>query len=70
MMTITVRKPSIGLFVDHSTHQWVVQDREGRLWVVPAGKDQWSHREPFEPDEQTNLEPVPKHYSYLLDLKI
>lgn len=69
-MTMTARKPLLALFVDHSTHQWIVQDREGRLWVVSAGKDQWQNREPFEPDEQTDLEPIPKHYSYLLDLKI
>jgi hypothetical protein len=45
-----------------------VRDAEGRYWVVPSREDAWEHREPFALAEDTDLEPVPGHYKYLLQL--
>ena len=49
-----------------STQQWIVRDPEGNFWIVPSADDAWEHREPFQPTEETELEPVPGHYKYLL----
>ena len=56
------------LFVDRSSQQWIVMDREGRYWVVPLCKGSWDHREPFSPTFETKLEPIPAHYKYMFDL--
>jgi hypothetical protein len=63
-----LRKQVVAIFVDRSTQQWIVRDPEGSYWVVPSGEDAWEHREPFDPNENTDLEPVPGHYKYLLQL--
>lgn len=65
---LTVRKQSIGIFVDRSTRQWVVRDGDGNYWLLPAGDNPWDDRRPFSPSEDTDLEPVPGHYKYLLGL--
>ena len=56
------------LYVDRSTQQWIVRDPDGNFWIVPSGDDAWDHRQPFEPTEDAELESVPTHYKYLLDL--
>jgi hypothetical protein len=61
-------KDTLALFVDRGDNQWVLRDAGGSFWVVPAGDDAWAHRRPFEPTDQTRLEPVPGHYKYLLGL--
>ena len=65
---LAVRKQGVALFVDRSTQQWIIRDPEGNLWMLPAGDDAWDHREPFLPTEETELEPIPGHYKYLLQL--
>ena len=65
---LTVRKRAVALYVDRSTQQWIVRDPEGNFWIVPSVDDAWEHREPFEPTEDTDLEPIPGHYKYLLQL--
>ena len=65
---LAVRKHAVALYVDRSTQQWIVRDPEGNFWIVPSVDDAWEHREPFEPTEDTDLEPVPGHYKYLLRL--
>ena len=67
-MMLAVRKQVIALYVDRSSQQWIVRDPEGAFWILPAGNDAWEHREPFEPTEETSLEPIPGHYKYLLQL--
>jgi len=67
-MMLAVRKQVIALFVDRSTQQWIVRDPEGTLWMLPSGEDAWDRREPFLPTEETELEPIPGHYKYLLQL--
>jgi hypothetical protein len=64
----TFRKQSVSIYVDRSSQQWVVRDPEGNFWIVPVVEDPWGHRQPFYLTEEIELEPVPGHYKYLLDL--
>jgi hypothetical protein len=61
-------KRLVALFVAKSHQQWVVRDPEGNFWLLPAIDDPWGHRQPFTPTPETALEPVPGHYTSLLDL--
>ena len=58
----------VALFVAKSYQQWVVRDPEGNFWLLPSGENPWCHRQPFHPTAETELEPIPKHYHYLLNL--
>ena len=63
------RKLNLALYVDRSIQQWIVLDRQGNYWLVPLNEDNaWDNRQPFYPTEQTELEPVPGHYKYMLGL--
>ena len=64
----TSRTRGVQLFVDRSSQQWIVRDGEGRFWIVPLREKSWEHRQPFDPDSETNLEPIPAHYKYMFDL--
>ena len=46
----------------------VVRDPDGKFWVVPPGDDPWENRQPFEPTENLELEPLPGHYKYMLGI--
>jgi hypothetical protein len=63
---IGVRKQTMYLYVDRSTQRWVVLDAEGDYWILPAAENPWDHRERFYPTDQTDLEPVPGHYKFML----
>jgi hypothetical protein len=66
---IAVEKRVVALYVDRACPQhWIVRDPEGNFWIVPSGKNSWDNRQPFYPTEQTDLESVPGHYKYMLDL--
>ena len=65
---ISTRRQSINLYVERSSQQWIVRDAEGNFWIVPVVDDAWDNREPFYPTEETDLEPVPGHYKYMLNL--
>jgi hypothetical protein len=66
---IEERKLILALYVDRSTQQWVVLDRQGNYWLVPHCEDNgWDRRQPFYVTEQSELEPVPGHYKYMLGL--
>jgi hypothetical protein len=65
---IAMRQQVVALYVDRSTQQWIVRDPEGNFWIVPPVEHAWDQREPFNPTELTNLEPIPGHYKYLLHL--
>jgi len=58
----------VGLFVDRFSNQWVVRDPEGNFWFVPSVENGWDQRQPFYPTENSELEPIPRHYIHLLDL--
>ena len=63
------RRLTFALYVDRSTQQWIVQDPEGQFWSLPGdAEDAWSYRQPFVPTGETELEPVPGHYKYMLGL--
>jgi hypothetical protein len=67
-MPIT-RKPAVSLYVDRERPaSWIVRDREGRFWLVPPGQHAWERRQPYQPTGETQLEPVPGHYRYMLGL--
>lgn len=65
---IGVRKPQMSLYVDRSSQQWVVMDEEGNFWIVPSSENPWDQRQPFFPTVETELEPIPGHYKYMLGL--
>jgi hypothetical protein len=61
-------KRVVALFVHKTTHQWIVRDSEGNFWSLPSTDNPWDERQPFTPAEETELEPVPGHYKYMLGL--
>jgi hypothetical protein len=65
IMTL-LKRQTVAAFVDRSSRQWIVHDREGMFWVVPANEEGWNQRQPFTPTEESELEPVPAHYRYML----
>ena len=65
---LTASKPVVALFVDKTTRQWIVRDSEGNFWSLPSTNNPWDERQPFFPAEETELEPVPGHYQYMLGL--
>jgi hypothetical protein len=65
---LTVRKHTVAIYVDRSSGQWIVRDSDGNFWVLPSTATPWDDRQPFSPAEETELEPVPGHYKYMLGL--
>ena len=57
------------IYVDRScTEHWIVRDPEGSFWIVPSVENAWDNRRPFQPTEETELEPIPGHYRSMLGL--
>ena len=65
---ITTRKRAVALFADRSSRRWIVRDPEGNFWLLPPVENSWDHREPYQPTEDSDLEPVPAHYKDMLGL--
>lgn len=65
---LTVQKPTVTLFVDKNSKQWIVRDLEEKLWIIPSVDKAWEHRQPFELTEETQLEVVPAHYMVMLGI--
>ena len=66
---LTLRKNVVNLYVDRASQQWIVLDGVGSFWLVPGeSENPWNQRQPFCPNEETVLEPVPGHYKYMLGL--
>lgn len=64
-----VMTPSkVTLFVSRASQQWVVLDPEGNFWILPSVENPWDQRQRFYPTEETELDPVPGHYKYMLGL--
>ena len=61
-------KSAVAIYVDRATQQWIVRDAEDNFWAVPSMDDAWEHRIKFHPSEESDLEPIPAHYKYLLRL--
>jgi hypothetical protein len=67
MISSATRRAAI--FVDRTcTEHWIVQDPDGNFWIVPSVPNAWESRRPFQPTEETELEAIPGHYGFLLDL--
>ena len=59
----------VAIYVNKACPQhWIVRDPEGAFWIVPPVESPWENRQPFEPNEETELEPIPGHYKYMLGL--
>jgi hypothetical protein len=65
---LTLRTRVVALFVDRGSQRWIGRDAEGNFWILPPVENAWEHRELFHPTEETDLEPVPGHYRYMLGL--
>ena len=65
---LATRRGSVALYVDRATQQWVVRDPDGEFWLLPSVDDCWEHREPFQLTEEAELEIIPGHYRYMLNL--
>lgn len=59
-------KHRVAIFVDRSCPRWIVRDPDGNYWVLPSVEDPWSHRQPFSPTAEMDLQPVPGHYKDML----
>jgi hypothetical protein len=58
-----------GIYVDRTcTEHWIVRDPEGNFWIVPSVENPWECRRPFQPTEETELQPIPGHYKFMLGL--
>lgn len=68
MAEVRKYRVTLNLYVDRMSQQWVVLDPDGNYWIVPSEPSSWDHRQPFSPTEETELEPVPGHYKYMLGL--
>ena len=64
----TFRRPTVSIYVDRISQRWIVRDPDGKLWIVPLVDQPWDHRQPLPLTEDIELEPVPGHYKYLLNL--
>ena len=63
-----LRKKIVAVFADRISQQWIVRDSEGKFWLVPPVNDPWDHRQPFQPSQETELQPVPGHYKDTIGL--
>jgi len=68
-MTVRSEQAPVSLYVDRNLPScWIVRDRAGDFWMVPAGDQAWERREPYTLSEDSQLESVPGHYKYLLGI--
>ena len=65
---LAVRKHIVAIYVDRSSGQWIVRDSDGNFWVLPATDRPGTTASRSFPAEETELEPVPGHYKYMLGL--
>ncbi|MCE9566828.1 MAG: hypothetical protein K8U57_32890 [Planctomycetes bacterium] len=63
---LTARKQVMAIYVDRASEQWIIRDFEGSLWALPQSENPWDDRQPYSLTEETELEPVPRHYRYML----
>lgn len=68
-MNMRTEQAPVSLYVDRSLPScWIVRDRAGAFWMVPAGDEAWERRQPYTLTEDAQLESVPGHYKYLLGI--
>jgi hypothetical protein len=60
---------TVAIYVNRAcTEHWIVRDPDGNFWIVPPVENAWESRQPFYPTEETELEPIPGHYRFMLNL--
>lgn len=62
------RGPIVAIYADKAGGQWVARDADGNFWAVLPGDDPWENRRPFDPADESELEPLPGHYKYMLGI--
>jgi hypothetical protein len=62
------RRTEVRIYVDRKSEQWIVLDPEGNFWSLPSSEKPWDDRQPFTPAEETELDPVPGHYKFILGI--
>ena len=68
---LALRRTSVNLYVDRLSRQWVVLDRDGAFWIVSSNDENpWNQRQPYYPTDESELEPVPGHYKYMLGIPV
>lgn len=68
IVMLRVRTPKVTLYVDRLRQRWIVLDQSGRFWLLPNVENPWNQRQPIDLTEETELQPIPGHYKYLLGL--
>jgi len=63
-----LREQSVSIYVDRSSRRWIIRDPDGRFWSLTSIEPAWDHRQPFTPNDDTDLEAVPGHYKDMLGL--
>ena len=68
-MVTSASQIPFSIYVDRNLpHFWIVRDRAGDFWMVPSGDQAWQRRQPYALSQDANLEWVPGHYLYMLDI--
>jgi hypothetical protein len=68
-MTLRPEHAPVSLYVDRTQPNcWIVRDRAGAFWKVPAGDQAWERRQPYALTDDAQLESVPRHYQYVLGI--
>jgi hypothetical protein len=68
-MAMQHERAQVSLYVGRSLPScWIVRDRHGDFWMVPAGDQGWERRQPYTLTEDAQLESVPGHYKYVLGI--
>ena len=67
---LTVTRNVVAIYVDRVSGHWIVRDGDGKFWLLPATGTPWDDRRPFSPAGETDLEPVPGHYKYVLGIPL
>jgi hypothetical protein len=59
----------VSLYIDRNLPSvWIVRDRQGEFWQVPADDQAWERRQPYTVTADSQLESVPGHYKQLLGI--
>ena len=68
---VATQKPVMGLYVDKTCPEfWIVRDYQGSLLVKYRPGRTPGARPAFQPTEETELEPIPGIYMYVLGLPL
>jgi hypothetical protein len=68
-MAMRPNQPQLAMYVDRNLPNcWIVRDHAGDFWMVPPGDHAWNRRQPYTLTQDSQLESVPGHYLYLLEI--